>query len=219
MADNLVSLFFDGELEDRTITIDSYSIRIKCYNEDFAHYDGLTGHIPWVAASPLSEFIVNNSSLFTDTEVIELGSGLGISGIFSSFFSTRTFLTDYEDDILLRLNDNISLNQDICSRIQIHKLDWTSSEDSSHLLSLLSPSTSRVIIGSDVVYQHGNVFHLCNAISQLIGNGVAFLVNSRCRFIGHRDDFYEHCHELDLEVQEFKHCSEADLVWLKLYKS
>ncbi|KAL0206293.1 hypothetical protein P9112_001600 [Eukaryota sp. TZLM1-RC] len=215
--DNLSSMFFDGDLEQRTMYSNSFAIRYECYHEMYAHTDGLTGHILWPGATALCHHITSHTDRFTDSFVVELGSGTGIPGLFASMFAKHTFLTDYKDDILDRIRTNLALNPHISKdKVSIQLLNWTCPhhrEEFSQVLrrNLLEPRRRRVLIGSDVIYNHGETQSLASTIASLLREGdVCLLVNSTHRYNPNKDEFITHLTENGLCVDE---SIDGDLIW------
>ncbi|RQM29184.1 hypothetical protein B5M09_005017 [Aphanomyces astaci] len=62
------------------------------------------------------------SELFDGKSVLEVGSGLGLSGIVAGAYSLRTILTDYQQDTLKALAYNVMLNQTMGTTVE--HLDW-----------------------------------------------------------------------------------------------
>ncbi|RHY21723.1 hypothetical protein DYB25_001192 [Aphanomyces astaci] len=60
--------------------------------------------------------------LFDGKSVLEVGSGLGLSGIVAGAYSRRTILTDYQQDTLKALAYNVMLNQTMGTTVE--HLDW-----------------------------------------------------------------------------------------------
>ncbi|RLO06895.1 hypothetical protein DYB28_011914 [Aphanomyces astaci] len=62
------------------------------------------------------------TELFDGKSVLEVGSGLGLSGIVAGAYSRRTILTDYQQDTLKALAYNVMLNQTMGTTVE--HLDW-----------------------------------------------------------------------------------------------
>ncbi|CAH2004945.1 unnamed protein product [Acanthoscelides obtectus] len=74
--------------------------------------DGTTGLRTWEAALALSEWIISNQDLFKDKKVLELGSGLGLTGLVLSteLAPNIVYLTDCHPAVLKNMQDNVRLN-------------------------------------------------------------------------------------------------------------
>ncbi|XP_071813254.1 methyltransferase-like protein 22 isoform X1 [Apostichopus japonicus] len=91
----------------------------------------------WMASFLLCDFIMANSSLFTDQHILELGSGTGITSILlASTNVAGIFCTDTGIDVLIQCQKNISSNTHLTSRdgkmtpeaeskVLVRELDWT----------------------------------------------------------------------------------------------
>ncbi|VEN49115.1 unnamed protein product [Callosobruchus maculatus] len=68
--------------------------------------------IKWKAALALSEWIVSNQDLWKDKKVLELGSGLGLTGLVLSTecIPNAVYLTDCHPSVLKNMYDNVRLN-------------------------------------------------------------------------------------------------------------
>lgn len=60
----------------------------------------------------IADWALCNKGLFADKKVLELGSGVGFTGItIAKFCKTREFIfTDFHDDVLKAICNNISIN-------------------------------------------------------------------------------------------------------------
>ncbi|RHY96738.1 hypothetical protein DYB37_009518 [Aphanomyces astaci] len=81
-----------------------------------------TGYLLWGAAVILARWIHLHRELFDGKSVLEVGSGLGLSGIVAGAYSRRTILTDYQQDTLKALAYNVMLNQTMGTTVE--HLDW-----------------------------------------------------------------------------------------------
>ncbi|KAL0212322.1 hypothetical protein RCL1_005948 [Eukaryota sp. TZLM3-RCL] len=216
---DLGGLFFDNDLLLETVKAGPYTLNFHAFHQENSHVGGLTGHIIWSGANELSNFIVSNSSLFSSSAVIELGSGTGVSGLFASLFSPFTILTDYSSDILDRIQGNYEINKSFIPpnhKVIISKLDWTQALDLLSIQQHLSSYSDlgRIVIGSDVIYHHGETKSLARNISELLRpQDEAILVNLSIRYNPNRAAFLDHCREYNLTVKERE---EGDFVWLRI---
>lgn len=114
---------------------------------------GTTGLSAWQAGIALSDWCLNNKSVFYDQCVLELGCGVGFTGLVVclSGCKPRSYLfTDCHPNVLQSLSFNLEINnvQDRCQDIDIavSKLDWLDF----HASSLNYRPT--IILGADIVY-------------------------------------------------------------------
>ncbi|KGL79070.1 Protein FAM86A, partial [Tinamus guttatus] len=73
---------------------------------------GTTGLVTWDAALHLAEWAIENSTVFTNRTVLELGSGIGFTGIaISKACNPKAYIfSDYHPSVLKQLTENICLN-------------------------------------------------------------------------------------------------------------
>jgi predicted nicotinamide N-methyase len=74
--------------------------------------DGTTGLRTWQAALALSEWVLSNTACFHSKIILELGSGIGLTGLVISMLCTpqAVYLSDCHPSVLTTLCDNISFN-------------------------------------------------------------------------------------------------------------
>ncbi|NXK10615.1 EF2KT methyltransferase, partial [Herpetotheres cachinnans] len=73
---------------------------------------GTTGLVTWDAALHLAEWAIENSAIFSNRTVLELGSGIGFTGIaICKTCNPKTYIfSDYHHCVLKQLTENIRLN-------------------------------------------------------------------------------------------------------------
>ncbi|KFP95801.1 Protein FAM86A, partial [Haliaeetus albicilla] len=73
---------------------------------------GTTGLVTWDAALHLAEWAIENSPVFSNRTVLELGSGIGFTGIaICKTCKPKTYIfSDYHHCVLKQLTENIRLN-------------------------------------------------------------------------------------------------------------
>lgn len=97
----------------------------------------------WEAGIVLSRYVVNNSQLFKNKRVLELGAGVGIAGMAAKKWTecSSIEMTDYEPQVLESIKRNMDKNQAICP---VFSLDWKKHSAYS--------TQYDIIMGSDIVY-------------------------------------------------------------------
>ncbi|KAF4378501.1 hypothetical protein G4B88_027561, partial [Cannabis sativa] len=120
----------------------------------------LTGQLVWPGAMLLNDYIAHNVNLLQGCSVIELGSGVGITGILSSRFCHKFVLTDHNDEVIKAsiltldfvfqiLEKNVELHASSQAELLVEKLEWGNSEQICHILEKHS-SGFDLILGADI---------------------------------------------------------------------
>ncbi|KFV40951.1 Protein FAM86A, partial [Tyto alba] len=149
---------------------------------------GTTGLITWDAALHLTEWAIETSAVFSNRTVLELGSGIGFTGIaICKTCNPKTYIfSDYHPCVLKQLTENIRLNgfalepettqqppteslgQEAKAtnyqkpKLIVTELDWGSVTEKQ--LSDLQPD---VIIAADVVYDPEIILALIGMLQKL----------------------------------------------------
>lgn len=116
--------------------------------------EGTTGLVTWEAALYLAEWAMENPQVFADRNVLELGSGVGLTGVAvcRSCAPHRYVFSDCHPSVLKQLRNNVRLNGLSVSSgphatVTVEELDWaTVTEDR------LRELRFDTVIASDVVY-------------------------------------------------------------------
>ncbi|XP_048408266.1 methyltransferase-like protein 22 [Stegostoma tigrinum] len=86
----------------------------------------------WRGAFLLADYILNNSYLFRDCTVLELGAGTGLTSIVMATVAKTIYCTDVGEDLLNMCERNIIVNKNIYeaagSEIKVRELDWLRDE-------------------------------------------------------------------------------------------
>ncbi|XP_003226747.2 protein-lysine N-methyltransferase EEF2KMT [Anolis carolinensis] len=149
---------------------------------------GTTGLVTWDAGLYLAEWALENPALFTNRSILELGSGIGLTGlaICKACHPSKYTFSDHHPCVLQKLLENIRLNgfapeSDICScspakldtqkaelagfegpQISVTELDWSlvTKEE-------LAGLSSDVVIAADVVYDPELMHSLIRVLQKL----------------------------------------------------
>nr|POE95747.1 methyltransferase-like protein 22 [Quercus suber] len=99
----------------------------------------LTGQLVWPGAMLLNDYLSKNDEMLQGCSAIELGSGVGITGILCSRFCRDFVLTDHNDEVLKILKKNVELhasseNPNDCAGLVAEKLEWGNSDQINQIL-------------------------------------------------------------------------------------
>ncbi|KAK6138281.1 hypothetical protein DH2020_027972 [Rehmannia glutinosa] len=111
----------------------------------------LTGQLVWPGAELLNDYLSQNADILRGCSVIELGSGVGITGLLCGRFCSKVVMTDHNEEILTR---NIELHDSsqnlVCSAgLKAEKLEWGNSEQLDCILQK-HPEGFDLVLGADI---------------------------------------------------------------------
>ncbi|XP_054590530.2 protein-lysine N-methyltransferase EEF2KMT isoform X1 [Nothobranchius furzeri] len=114
--------------------------------------EGTTGLVTWEAALYLTEWVLQNQQVFTGRSVLELGSGVGLTGIgiCRSCSPNRFIFSDCHASVLQKLRENVQLNglsEQTSPSVRVDELDWTTASDET-----IRDIGCDTVIAADVVY-------------------------------------------------------------------
>ncbi|XP_058627513.1 protein-lysine N-methyltransferase EEF2KMT isoform X1 [Onychostoma macrolepis] len=130
---------------------------------------GTTGLVTWEAALYLSEWALENTHIFKNKTVLELGSGIGLAGIVvcRSSSLTKYIFSDCHQTVLQRLKANITNCLTNCddnsASVCVEELDWENVSDEQ-----LQRIQANTIIAADVVYDPDVIACLVRLLSMLL---------------------------------------------------
>lgn len=101
---------------------------------------------------------------FANEDILEVGSGTGITGLVAAVYSKSVVVTDYNEVVLDLLDHNARENAIPGSKCVCKQLDWTKKESRESF----PPHTYRIIIGSDVVYWYNMIIPLLETVDYLL---------------------------------------------------
>ncbi|KAK9999359.1 hypothetical protein SO802_018962 [Lithocarpus litseifolius] len=93
------SFFINDNYQLTTFTFGSQVIQLFCLHSASTDFD-LTGQLVWPGAMLLNDYLSKNDEMLQGCSAIELGSGVGITGILCSRFCRDFVLTDHNDEVL-----------------------------------------------------------------------------------------------------------------------
>ena len=183
---------------DSTFGKGEFGVVLRRVNKDF-HFDQTSvGYVLWSAAITQSRWICRYPEFLRGKEVLELGAGVGLSGIVACRFAKRCVLTDFNDAVLRNLAANVQINtggEEILGLpcavhpscdVSVCKLDWTMLHAEEEVdtaagvgMPCLPACTFERIIGSDIICCAEDVTALCG----VIGRYLAPTASARCFFV------------------------------------
>ncbi|KAK9273680.1 hypothetical protein L1049_018490 [Liquidambar formosana] len=136
-----------------TFTFGSQVLQLLCLQSASTDFD-LTGQLVWPGAMLLNDYLSKNAEMLQGCSVIELGSGVGVTGILCSRFCSEVVLTDHNEEVLKARNMNVwtgsyllidTLNAGLVSE----KLEWGNSDQISQILQRHSGGFD-LVLGADI---------------------------------------------------------------------
>ena len=132
----------------------------------------------WKASIVLTEHLIR-IGLEKKKEILEIGAGMGVTGLFLGAFGHKVTITDYEEDALELLRMNVQRNG--LTNVSVRKLDWNNPD-----------LTGRydIICGSETVYNESSIGPIINLFRKYLQpEGTVFLSHDfrrKCiiKFIG-----------------------------------
>lgn len=154
-----------------TEKIDSFSQDYYVLPSASTDYD-LTGQVLWPGAKHLADYLLKNPALILNQEVLELGSGSGLCGLFVSQLARHTILTD-GNEIVMRL---LEKNQKFGNNTDIALVDWSAEDLTHHLIKQNLPTKYSILIGADVVYWSNSIEPLFKTVKILLNDNGKFIM-------------------------------------------
>ncbi|CEG42734.1 Predicted methyltransferase [Plasmopara halstedii] len=122
----------------------------------------------WEAGWLLAEYIIAHKSEFKDRKVLELGSGVGFTGMVLACVchARHIVLTDYAPSVMQNLRYNVELNMSkfICP-IQVQMLEWESWHPQE-----ADDEKPDILLAGDCVYDIAAFPHLMRVLQLFFGN-------------------------------------------------
>lgn len=112
--------------------------------------------------------------------LIELGSGIGITGILCSRFCKEVVLTDHNDEVLEIIKKNIETQScagNADAVLTAEKLEWGNHDHLSNIIEK-HPTGFDLILGADICFQQSSIPCLFDTVEKLLR-----MQANKCRFI------------------------------------
>jgi len=145
-------------------------LRIKVY----PHHNDVGVAKVWEAGACLAEFIFHNAHCIRGRRVIELGAGVGLTGLVAAAnFAKSVHMTDYTNATLENLSYNVSINNKWLKErgidkgiVTIGNLEWGEYAENS-----CCSHSADVLIAADVVYTVECIPDLVATVSKFLSSG------------------------------------------------
>ncbi len=139
---------------------------ISLRESNYLVINGTTGLKSWTAAKHLAHWVTNNKQLVQNKSILELGSGIGLTGIVILKTSSPNSFTfsDHNSMVFEILEHNLLINN-VKHKSNIYAIDW---EDSNCLDHYLIDNNPDVIIAADVVFDPLITNYLCRVLNKLL---------------------------------------------------
>ncbi|KAK9124820.1 hypothetical protein Scep_013666 [Stephania cephalantha] len=165
------SFFINDDYKMSTFSFGSQVIRLLCLQSASTDYD-LTGQLVWPGAVLLNNYLSNNTAILQGCSIIELGSGVGVTGILCGRFCHEILLTDHNEQVLKILKKNIELqpsheNHTNYAGLAAEKLEWGNVDDLSLILQRY-PRGFDLILGADIYFQQSSIPPLFTTVEKLL---------------------------------------------------
>lgn len=131
--------------------------------------EGTTGLVTWEAALYLAEWALENPHIFKNKTVLELGSGVGLTGIVVCRSSSpiKYIFSDCHQTVLQRLRGNVANCLTECHSnsvsVCVEQVDWQNVSDEQ-----LQRIQANTIIAADVVYDPDIISCLVRLLARLL---------------------------------------------------
>ncbi|GAB2229217.1 hypothetical protein Droror1_Dr00023354 [Drosera rotundifolia] len=173
------SFFIDDNYQLTTFEFGSQVIELYCLHSASTDFD-LTGQLVWPGAMLLNDYLSKNAETLKGCSVIELGSGVGITGILCRRFCAKVVMTDHNDEVLKILKKNIELHASAedspCfAELYAQKLEWGDSDQINGVVRKY-PEGFDLILGADIYilfynrlfFQQSSIPPLFETVRQLL---------------------------------------------------
>ncbi|KAI5075376.1 hypothetical protein GOP47_0009934 [Adiantum capillus-veneris] len=168
------SFFIDDSYVLKTFQYGSQIITLYCLQTSSTDYD-LTGQIVWPGAELLNKYIARGLLSLNELAILELGSGVGLTGLLCGRYCKKIVMTDHNDKVLEVLQRNIDLQPSICdtnshaSTLLCEKLEWGNEQHLSNILEK-HPEGFDLILGADICYQQDSLSSLFKTVKSLLSH-------------------------------------------------
>ncbi|KAL5764499.1 hypothetical protein ACOSP7_016853 [Xanthoceras sorbifolium] len=185
------SFFINDNYQLTTFTFGSQVLELFCLQSASTDFD-LTGQLVWPGAMLLNDYLSKNAELLHGSSVIELGSGVGVTGILCSRFCRNVALTDHNDEVLkiLKKNTELQTSSDNANNsnggLAVEKLEWGNFDQTNQILQKYSGGFD-IILGADIYILYTRCYFFQQSSIPLLFDTVEKFIRfkgpGQCRFI------------------------------------
>lgn len=182
-------------------------------NCDDCHENGIVyGTFIYPASLCLSEYIVNHIELFKNKRVLELGAGVGLSGLVCGLHgASQVIITDGLSSLVEYIRPRI-VNNNLQDKVSAHVLQW---KDKKKIIE----HHYDVIIGSDVTYSRDAIY-IPYILHKYLSNDGKCIIIHQIRKDDEGDRILLHfkmeCKAYDLQIEEMPIIYKNKEYWSKL---
>jgi len=124
----------------------------------------------WEASIVLADHLIQ-IGLEKEKEILEIGAGMGVTGLFLAAFGHKVTITDHEEDALELLRMNVEQNR--LNNVSVKKLDW----DNPDLTGKYD-----IICGSELIYNETSIEPVINLFRKYLQpEGTVFIAHDSRR--------------------------------------
>ncbi|XP_073224361.1 uncharacterized protein [Cicer arietinum] len=177
------SFFIDDNYQLTEFTFGSQHIDLFCLHSASTDFD-LTGQLVWPGAMLMNDYLSKNVEMFQGCSVIELGSGVGITGILCHRFCNKVVLTDHNEEVLKIIKKNIELHScpenisPTSQGLEAEKLEWGNTDQINEILQKHHGGFD-FVLGADISFQQSSIPLLFDSVRQLL----QVKEGRKCKFI------------------------------------
>jgi 2-polyprenyl-3-methyl-5-hydroxy-6-metoxy-1,4-benzoquinol methylase len=153
--------------------VNDLALKGKEYVKDFPFWVKI-----WEASIVLTDHLVR-IGLENEKDILEIGAGMGVTGLFLGAFGHKVTITDYQEDALQLLRMNAEHNE--LHNVSVEKLDWNNPQVTAQY---------DIICGSELIYNETFIRPIIDLFRKYLRpEGTIFLahdLNRKCvvQFLG-----------------------------------
>ncbi|KAH8964895.1 hypothetical protein BDL97_04G089700 [Sphagnum fallax] len=147
------SFFVDESYVTKEFVLGPHTIKVMCLQASSTDFD-LTGQLIWPGAELLNNYLVQNFHILQGLSVIELGSGVGLTGLLCAHYCHHVVMTDHNATILKVMQRNVD-SQTAVGEVECQELEWGNEGHLGHIHDTY-PLGFDLILGADILYQQSS---------------------------------------------------------------